>query len=453
MKKEIVENGVHNYSAPEGYIPPKSKEVQEHLDWFMGLKLGFMMHWAPGLQMSAGESWPLCDGDSSWSQVDMDWADIETCKKDYWESNKTFNPVKFNAEKWAKIAKDCGFKYLLFTTKHHDGFCMFDTKTTDYKITAPDCPFHDHKDADIVAALYREFRKQGLAISTYFSKPDWHCPYYWAPEFGNAPDRNVNYNVEEHPELWEKFVQYTHEQIRELGTNYGPIDVLWLDGGWVRSNNRNQDIRLGEIVEELRSTTQPQLIVSDRTCGGEYENFITPEQTVPDDVITVPWEACKTVSDNWGFKYDDHVKSGRELVHLLLEIVCKGGNLALDIAPQPDGNLPAQSVRAIRDLGAWLKIFGDGIYGTHICAPHFEDRLRYTAKGNDKFVFYLYDEIPSIPQTLQVKVDGKVKEVTSMRGGQPLQIRQENGVLTINLSDFPMGGAFYAEGFRFTMAE
>ena len=245
MKKKIVANGIHNYTPPEEYQPPRSPQVQEHLDWFMGLKLGFMMHWAPGCQLGTYESWPLSDGDTAWSQEDFTWADPEVCKQQYWEANKTFNPVKFDAASWAQLAKDCGFKYLLFTTKHHDGFCMFDTNTTDYKITAPDCPFHTHADADVVGALYREFRKQGMAISTYFSKPDWHSPYYWAPQFGTAPTRNVNYDISEHPDLWEKYVEFTHQQIRELCTNYGKIDVLWLDGGWVRPDNLDQDIRLG----------------------------------------------------------------------------------------------------------------------------------------------------------------------------------------------------------------
>lgn len=149
----------------------------------MGLKLGFMMHWAPGSQLGTYESWPLSDGDAAWSQEDFTWADPAVCKQQYWDAN----PVKFSAAAWAQLAEECGFKYLLFTTKHHDGFCMYDTDTTDYKITSPDCPFHTHPDADVVGALYREFRRRGLGISTYFSKPDWHSPYYWAPQFGTAP--------------------------------------------------------------------------------------------------------------------------------------------------------------------------------------------------------------------------------------------------------------------------
>lgn len=450
MKKEVISNGIHTYTPPEEYIAPKRQAVREHLEWFMGLKLGLMMHWAPGCQLGTYESWPLSDGDAAWSQEDFTWADAETCKSQYRQANKTFNPVKFNPAAWANLAEECGFKYLLFTTKHHDGFCMFDTATTDYKITGPDCPFHTNKNADVVAALYREFRSRGLAISAYFSKPDWHSEYYWAPAFGAAPTRNVNYDVSEHPELWEKFVRFTHEQIRELCTKYGKIDVLWLDGGWVRPDNAGQDIRLGEIVEEIRSAAQPHLIVCERTCGGEYENFITPEKTVPESALAVPWETCTTVGQKFSFHYTDRFKSGRQLVHLLLEVVSKGGNLALNIAPQPDGELPAPAVRSLRDMGAWLKIFGEGIYGTRICAPYWEDRLFYTQKENRVYAFYAYDEIPDLPEHLQIHVSGSVVKVICIRCGKTIRFRQNGDRVTLSLDEVPMGGAFYAEGFCIT---
>ena len=137
----------------------------------MDQKLGLMMHWAPGCQLGTYESWPLCDGDASWSQEDMTWDDIETCKQQYRDANKTFNPVKFDPEGWARLAAECGFRYLLFTTKHHDGFCMYDTETTDYKITAENCPFHAHKDADIVGALFRNSAdRDSVSLCTFPSR-------------------------------------------------------------------------------------------------------------------------------------------------------------------------------------------------------------------------------------------------------------------------------------------
>lgn len=452
MAKQVVQEGIHNYTEIQNYVAPKGKEVQEHLNWFMGLKLGLMMHWGPECQFGTYESWPLSDEDASWSQSEIDWTDISTFKEQYINSNRTFNPVKFRPDKWAKLAKECGFKYLLFTTKHHDGFCMFDTKTTNYKITDPSCPFHTHPYADIVGSLYKEFRKEGLAISTYFSKPDWHCDYYWHRAFdhcgvGTGKTRNVNYSIAEHPDLWEKFVQYTHTQIEELCSNYGNIDVLWLDGGWVNPNCAGQDIRLSELIPRLREKL-PHLIVTDRTAGGEYENFVTPEKTVPETALSIPWETCATLGERFAFLYTDHFKTGHELVHLLLDIVSKGGNLALNIAPQPDGALPKPAVKSLKELGHWLSIFGEGIYETHIQKPYFDENLKYMAKENAVYVFYLYDEQePKLPLSLSFVVEHPIQTIKSIRNGYVFPFAQTENTVTIDTRYFPISGGFFAEGF------
>ena len=447
MKKEMIQDGVHSYTEEDCYVPPKEKAVQEHLDWFMGLKLGLMMHWAPGCQLGTLESWPLSDGDGSWSQADVDWTDIETFKQQYIDANKTFNPVRFRPDRWAELAEECGFKYLLFTTKHHDGFCMFDTQTTDYKITDPSCPFHTSPWADITRSLYDEFRKRGMAISVYFSKPDWHSDDYWHRAFGTAPTRNVNYSIEEYPEMWERFVSYTHRQIEELGTRYGKIDCLWLDGGWVNPDNQGQDIRLGEIVNKLRSGPQPHLIVCDRTVGGEFENIVTPEKEIPERPMNIPWETCTTVGDRFSFHYTDNFKTGRQLVHLLLNVVSRGGNLALNVAPQPDGALPAGAVASLRDLGRWMRIHGEGIYNTTIAEPYFIRNIRYTAKGDTRYIFYLYEDCAALPLKLHLQFSGKAHKIRLMRTGQEVPFEQHEGELLLDTSAIDRNTAFYADCF------
>lgn len=445
--KKIVENGVHTYTQADLYVQPREPEVRDHVKEFMGRKLGFMMHWAPGCQLGTLESWPLSDGDASWSQVDIDWTDPETFKEEYINANKTFNPVKFRPDKWAALAQECGFKYLLFTTKHHDGFCMFDTDTTDYKITDPSCPFHTSPYADVTKSLYEEFRKRDMAISVYFSKPDWHSDFYWRREFGTAPTRNVNYPIEEHPQLWEQFVSYTHRQLEELGTRYGKIDCLWLDGGWVNKDNLNQDIRLGEVVKMLRSTTQPDLIVCDRTVGGEYENIVTPEKQIPEAPLFIPWETCTTIGNKFSFHYEDDFKSGRQLVHLLLDVASKGGNLALNVAPQPDGELPARAVASLRDMGRWLRMHGEGIYDTDITSPYFEKNLRYTAKDHTRYAFYLYEDSVKLPPRLYLTAPEQVAGVRLMRSGQSIPFSRQGASIILDTRDVDQNTAFYSDCF------
>lgn len=446
-ENEIVVGGVHDYTTEERYVPPKEQAVLEHLKWFMGLKLGFMMHFSPGCQLGTYESWALCDEDAAWSQAEIDWTDTETFKKQYWNANRTFNPVKFRPDRIADLAKECGFRYLLFTTKHHDGFCMYDSHATDYKITDPSCPFSDSPYADITKYLFEEFRSRGMAISAYFSKPDWHSDAYWHRAFGEAPTRNLNYSVEEHPELWEEFVRYVHTQIEELGTRYGRIDCLWLDGGWVRPDNQGQDIRLGEIVGKLRGGPQPHLIVCDRTVGGEFENIVTPEQQIPEKPLFIPWETCTTVGENFGFRYDDHFKSGRELVHLLIDVVSRGGNLALNLSPQPDGKLPAGGVRSLKEMGRWLRIHGDGIYGTEPAAPYEYWKIRYTRKGEKTYAFFLYEDEVRIPGRIHLEMEKDFSKVTLMRTGEEVKFTRQGRNVVLDTSGISDAGAFYADCF------
>jgi alpha-L-fucosidase len=168
-------------------------------------------------------------------------------------------------------------KYVVFTTKHHDGFSMFDTRLSDYRITAPGVPFHANQRSNVVREVFNAFRESSFAIGAYFSKADWHCPDYWDPA-APARTRNPNYDPLARPEKWSKFVAFAHGQIEELMTGYGPIDILWLDGGQVRPPQ--QDLQMDRLVAMARQH-QPGLIVVDRTVGGRYENYRTPEQEVP----------------------------------------------------------------------------------------------------------------------------------------------------------------------------
>ena len=400
-QEELVEQGVHNFTSEKNWVKPTDPLLLERLEWYKDQKLALMMHWGPYSQWGVVESWALSDEDSVWSRTEIDWvSDGGEFRRQYWELGKTFNPVRFQPEEWAALAAEGGFKYLVFTTKHHDGFCMWDTKTTDNRITGPECPFHTHRHADVCRDLFDAFRAKGMAVATYFSKADWNTPTYWAPDMplSEHPSRNPTYDPATHPELWERFVRFTHEQIMELMSQYGRIDILWLDAGWVAAKY-GQDIRLGEVVDRAREI-QPWLISADRTVGGPYENYVTPEQTVPERPMGIPWESCITLGTSFSFKYEDEYKSPRQVVNLLVDIVAKGGNLALNIGPQPDGRLPAGAVRTVRGLGAWLKTNGEAIYGTRPYAPWRTGDWAFTAKGDAVYCIRLYPQEGCKPEAV-----------------------------------------------------
>lgn len=431
--EQVVEQGVHTYSKVDGYIPPVEPKVVQHLEWFQDQKLALMMHWGPYSQLGLVESWALSDQDAEWSRHGVDWGVTnKEFKEQYKNLNKTFNPIRFQPDEWAKLAKEGGFKYLIFTTKHHDGFCMWDTQYSDYKITGEDCPFHTHHYADICGHLFEAFRRQGIGIVAYFSKADWHVPSYWAPhmERGDFTWRGPSYKPEEHKDLWEEFVQFTHNQLLELCTRYGKIDVLWFDAGWVCEQS-GQDIRLGEAVDKVRKI-QPWIISADRTIGGPYENYITPEQCIPSKPIPVPWESCITMGTSFSFAYEDDYKSTRELIHMLLNIVAKGGNLALNVGPQPDGRLPRTAIKRIKEMGKWLNKNGEGIYGTRVCSPYLQDGFAFTQKAKEHtvYAFKLCEEGEKVEEVFNIPYTEKaVKEVTVLGTATSVVFKQtEEGI-------------------------
>ncbi|RPD98812.1 alpha-L-fucosidase [Aureibaculum marinum] len=403
----------------ERYVKETDPLVLEKLDQWQDKKFGLLMHWGTYSQWGIVESWSLCPEDYGWTQREKgkNPKNYYDYKKEYEGLKKTFNPTEFNPEKWANAAKKAGMKYMIFTTKHHDGFSMFDSKYTDYKVTDPECAFSTNPRSNITKEIFNAFRAEDFWIGAYFSKPDWNNENYWNPYFPPL-DRNVNYDPEEYPEKWQKFVDFTHNQILELLTDYGKVDILWLDGGWVtklsdeeikkqyiskftenKSGNGfikhrvvSQDIKMDELVEKARKK-QPGLIVVDRAVHGKNQNYLTPENRVPEKALPYPWESCIISGGGWSHTFNATYKTGREGIHMLVDIVAKGGNLLLNIAPGPDGKWQQGAYDLLKEYEDWINVNGTAIYNTKPIAPYKEKNICFTQnKKENVFFFYLADD-------------------------------------------------------------
>jgi alpha-L-fucosidase len=335
-------------AAIAGQVPTEetAQQREARMAWWRDARFGMFIHF--GLFSVAAGEWngrPV-PGLGEWIMVSG-----QIRLADYSVLQKQFNPVKFNARMWAKIAKDAGMKYVVLTTKHIDGFCMFGSKLTDYNVV--NTPFK----RDVLKELAAAVRREGLKMGTYYSISDFAYPDYcplgpgstWATVVQEK--KNPDFN---------KYLSYLKGQLHELLTNYGPIGVMWFDACYDQSP---EQIHAAELVKMMRGI-QPDLIVNNRL--GVPLDFDTPEQEIPSTGIPDrDWETCMTINDTWGFKKQDHNwKSTETLVKNLIDAVSKGGNYLLNVGPTGEGEIPPECVDRLREIGRWMNVNGEAIYGT-----------------------------------------------------------------------------------------
>ena len=314
---------------------------------------------------------------------------------EYEQLAKRFNPKPHAAREWAKLAKRAGQKYMVMTTKHHEGFCLWNTKLTNY------CAAKQAAGRDLVAEYVEAARAEGLRVGFYYSLMDWHHPDGAICATDEAARR--------------RFVDYTHGLVRELCTNYGKLDVLWYDVSWPLKADGWESAKMNAMVREL----QPEIILNNRS--GLPEDFTTPEQRI--QASETPWEACMTMNDSWGYhRADDNWKTPRTIVRNLITCARDGGNYLLNIGPKPDGSIPDDSVRILSAVGRWMDKNGTAIYTADRCKATRSNYASFTRKGNTLYMHVHY--WPGETVTM-AGLQTKVVSAKLLASGKPVRFEQD----------------------------
>lgn len=377
--------------------------------WFNEARFGLFIHWGPYAAVGRGEQSLFRD------HLDQRTYARQACR---------WNPRRFDPHAWAAVARDAGMKYAVFTTRHHDGYCLWNTRQTDYS-SAMQAPRRD-----FVREYVDAFRAAGLRVGLYYSLADWRIPAYW-----DGPARD--------PEGWNRFRDCVHGQVRELLTDYGPIDVMWFDGAWPH----DQDAwRSRELVAAMRAL-QPGILINNRlgaapagtvsADGGagagesaKLGDFGTPEHHITADPSRL-WESCQVSTWRlWGYGIGERWRPADLLLDMLVEAASKGGNLLLNVGPRPDGTLPQPFVRRAAAIGAWLRVHGEAIYGTEpgdVC--EFLTHGRQTRKGNALYlVIRFWDRRTTL---VLAGLSTRVRHATLLTTGQDLAFEQTADRLTL----------------------
>ena len=335
---------------------------------------GLFIHWGPVAQMGKEISWPVYDAS-------------EIFRDEYFSLYKTFNPTKFNPGRWAKLARGAGMEYVVFTTKHHAGFCMFDTEYTDYDIM--NTPYG----RDITAELAKAFRKEGVAVGWYYSPADWHYQYKTGMKGKYERGPAISKYKKPYGTHNLTLLEYERRQIEELLTNYGKIDIMWYDGN-------------GAGLKEHTWKIKPDVFIA-------RSEIATPEQQLPKKRLKGPWETCMTMGHQWAYRPDDNYKSVTELVHNLVKVRAMGGNYLLNVGPKADGTLPEPQVDILKGLAEWMDVNAEAIHGVRSWKTPQEGKTWFTWKKDGSAIYAILLQWP----------ESQKLNIESLKGTQVKSVR------------------------------
>ena len=367
---------------PVNYLNEPEEDYDARMEWWRDAGFGMFIHWGPYAVPAGVYKGENINGIGEWI---MNSAQIPV--KEYEEFSRAFNPVQYDADEWVRIAKDAGMKYIIITSKHHDGFCLWDSKVSEYDVM----DFSPIK-RDLLRELKEACDKYKVQLGFYHSIMDWHHPQAQAPHY---PTYNNNQKV--NPEFHSYVENYMKPQLKELVENYDPV-VLWFDGEWVPEYTHEQGLDVYNFVRGMK----PEIIINNRVDKGrqgmkgmnrsdkDYAgDFGTPEQEILESASTLDWESCMTLNDTWGYKsWDFNWKSTQTLVHNLVDIAAKGGNYLLNIGPMANGLIPDEGIQRLREVGEWMRINGEVIHNSGAVKNYMETETLYYVSDKEKEHFY-----------------------------------------------------------------
>lgn len=419
---------------------------EERVKWFEADRFGMFIHWGLYAIPARGE-WVR-----GWEQISAE---------DYMEYFNEFDPVDYDPKQWAKLAKKAGMKYAVMTAKHHDGFCLFDSKLTDFKAT------NTKAGRDLIREYVDAFRAEGIKVGLYYSLIDWHHPDY--PHYNDLhhPARGKEEFKNHHEiEQFDRYLEYMHGQVREICSNYGKLDILWFDFSY--GDMRGEKWKATELVTMIRKL-QPNVLIDNRlevsgegfgTALTDHPNiyagdFVSPEQIIPpkgilrDNGTPMTWEACLTMNNHWGYCYFDHdFKPADMIIKKLIECVSKNGNMLMNVGPDAKGNIPKESVDILTKVGEWMHRNGDSVYHCGACSLEKPEWGRYTQKGNKIYAHVMEPIVGSVPVTIP---EEKIQKVRLLQTGIELPLGKN--WMTANYPDYTFIALNPNTGFTYSLPD
>lgn len=399
--------------------------------WFQEARFGLFIHWGLYAIPARGE----------WIR-----STEEIPKDRYMQYFDEFTVDHYDPKAWAKLAKQAGMKYAVLTAKHHDGFCLWDTALTDFKAT------NTPAKRDLVREYLEAFRSEGIKVGLYYSLLDWYHPDFPHYEDRHHPMRSHPLERNDHRQF-DRYLDYMHRQVRELLTDYGHLDIMWFDFSYDKL--AGEAWRASELIRMAR-TLQPHLIIDNRLEGsGEHSgtilsaeptdyagDFACPEQMIPPEGIRneigdpVPWEACITLNNNWGYVSGDrHYKSAEMVIRMLVECVSKNGNLLINVGPNAKGEIPPESQGILEEVGCWMAQNNESIYGCGMADFPKPEWGRFTQKGN---ILYAHILEPQVSGICLPNLAGKIQKIRLLSDGSEIPLGD-----SWNLSEYPQHAFFF----------